>query len=107
MAISEATKEAMYLREIFNNAGLGIECVIIFNDNQGAIKFAENSNFHARTKHIDVRHHFIREVRDSGILKLKYLPTDKMPADVLTKSLGGTKHRECLKNLGMSYVYAE
>ena len=104
MALSEATKEALYLRDILNNIGLINECVTLFNDNQGAMKLAQNSNYHSRTKHIDVRHHFIRDVLEKGIVNLKYLCSEKMPADVLTKGLSGPKHRECLCNMGMINV---
>lgn len=101
MAISEATKEAVYLREILNDVGMSNECVTIFNDNQGAIKLAENNRYHSRTKHIDIRHHFLRSICQQGIIELKYMASEKMPADVLTKGLSGVKHRECLFNLGV------
>lgn len=104
MAISEATKEAMYLRDVLGNVGMECECVTLFNDNQGAIKLAESRNYRSRTKHIDVRHHFVRDMCEQGVIDLKYLPTDKMPADVLTKGLNGTKHQECMRNLGMMNV---
>lgn len=101
MAISEATKEAMYLRDILNSISVNCECVVLFNDNQSAIKLAQSKNYHSRTKHIDIRHHFIRDKCEEGLIKLKYLCTERMPADVLTKGLSGTRHRECLCNLGM------
>lgn len=101
MAISECTKEAMYLRDVLNSIEVKCECVILFNDNQGAIKLAQSKNYHSRTKHIDVRHHFIRDKCEQGVIDLRYLCTDRMPADVLTKGLSGTKHYECLRNLGM------
>ena len=84
MALSEATKEAMYLHDVLTNIGMECECVTLFNDNQGAIKLKESDSFHARTKHIYVRHHFIRDVCNRDIVNLKYLCTEKMPADVLT-----------------------
>ena len=105
MALSEATKEAMYLRDVLTNIGMDCECVTLFNDNQSAIKLTKSDSFHARTKHIDVRHHFIRDVYNRGIVNIKYLCTEKLPADVLTKGLNDTKHRECSCHLGMSYVY--
>lgn len=104
MAISEATKEAMYLRDMLNSVGMECDCVTLFNDNQGAIKLAQSKSYHSRTKHIDVRHHFIRDMCEQGVVCLKYLSTDKMPADVLTKGLNGTKHHECVCNLGMMDV---
>lgn len=101
MAISEAAKEAMYMRDVLTNVGVECECVTLFNDNQGALKLAQTRNYHSRTKHIDVRHHFIRDMCEQGVISLKYLRTDRMPADVLTKGLTGSKHQECMDNLGM------
>lgn len=101
MALSEATKEAMYLRDVLNNVGLECDCVTLFNDNQGAIKLAQSKNYSSRTKHIDIRHHFIRHMCEQSVIYLKYLRTDQMPADVLTKGLNGKKHYECMSNLGM------
>lgn len=104
MAISEATKEALYLSALLESMKMPCECVTLLNDNQGAIKLTENDSFHARTKHIDVRHHFIRDACARGMVELKYLPTSKMPADMLTKGLGKIKHYECMSNLGMLIV---
>lgn len=104
MAISDATKEAMYLRDVLGNVGMECNSVTLFNDNQGAIKLAGSRNYHSRTKHIDVRHHFVRDMCEQGVIDLKYLCTERMPADVLTKGLSGKKHQECMLNLGMTDV---
>lgn len=104
MAISEATKEALYLREILNAIGMENECVTLFNDNQSAIGLVESDSYHPKTKRIDVRHHFVRDIYKRGIIDVEHLATEKMPADVLTKGLNGVKHRECLINLGMINV---
>jgi len=55
-------------------------------DNQGALKLAENEKHHCRTKHIDVRFRFLRDVVESGSLQLEYMTEDNV-ADVLTKAL--------------------
>lgn len=105
MAISDAVKEAIYLRKFIKGLGFELPSTLkIFNDNNGARKLAENPVFHARTKHIDVRHHFIREVLDSGILKIEYTPTEIMPADILTKGLSKPKHEKCIDLLGLVTV---
>lgn len=91
----------MYLRNVINNVGVKCGCVTLFNDNQGAMKFAQSRSYHSRTKHIDVRHHFVRDMCEQSVIDLKYLSTDKMPADILTKGLCGMKHYECMNNLGM------
>jgi hypothetical protein len=58
----------------------------LFCDNT-AIKLAIDNNYHARTKHIDIHFHFIRQVITDGTITLIYYPTDDMAADILTKSL--------------------
>ena len=59
----------------------------IFEDNQSTIAMAKNPQFHGRAKHIDIRHHFVREQVSDGTIKLTYCPTGEMVADMLTKGL--------------------
>ena len=54
-------------------------------DNQGAMKLAQNPVFHERSKHIDIRYHFIRDEISSGHIKLVYVPTHENYADIFTK----------------------
>lgn len=85
MALSEASKEAIHLRNsIFESTGK-MDYVVLYNDSQGAQKIFINPVFHKRSKHIDVRHHFIGNAVSNQIVNIKYLPTDRMIADILTK----------------------
>ena len=59
----------------------------MFSDNQSAIKLIKNPEFHKRTKHIDVRYHFIREKFNYGCFDLQYIKTVDQIADILTKPL--------------------
>ena len=91
MAISSAGQEVKFLsnllKEIFNWTG---RCVV-YEDNQACIAMTQNPQFHQRTKHIDIRHHYIRDLVRTGLIELVYCPTDKMVADVLTKGLDKLK----------------
>lgn len=99
MSLSDACKEALFLRKFLQEI-LGITPkVIIYNDNQSAQKLCRNSVFHARTKHIDIRHHFIRENVTNGIIDVEYLCTNDMIADLLTKPLSKEKHDKFLYQL--------
>lgn len=101
MALSDSCKEALFIRTLMYEL-LGNYCsVTMFNDNQSAHKLCKNAMYHARTKHIDVRHHFIREVVNSSIIDLKYLCTSEMTADVLTKPLTKDKHEKFVISLGL------
>ncbi|XP_057657359.1 uncharacterized protein LOC130894495 [Diorhabda carinulata] len=102
MAASEACKEAVYLRRLISEVLCDTpKAVKLFVDNQSAIKIAENPVFHNRTKHIDIRFHFIREVINDGKVKLEYKPSNEMIADELTKGLGRIKHTQFVRDMGL------
>ena len=89
MGETQATKEAVWLRELLKGllAQDELTATIIFGDNQGAIALARNPHFHARTKHIDIQHHYVREVVEAGKVDIQFVPTTKQVADGLTKPL--------------------
>lgn len=63
----------------------------LYCDNQSAIRLAENPIFHARTKHVEVHYHFIREKVLQGEIKMKYINTEGQVEDVFTKGLSSSK----------------
>jgi hypothetical protein len=102
MAATEATKEAIWLRSFFNELGLKIPSPItILSDSQGSIALAKNPAVHSRSKHIDIRHHFIREQVAIGQIKMYYVPTKDMTADILTKPLSRDRHQRLVGLLGI------
>jgi len=102
MASTLATREAVFLRQFLAELGFCPAGPIpIFVDNQSAIALARNPEFHARTKHIEVRHHYIREKLEDGVIDLKYIPTDDQVADIFTKPLPTVKHSKFVKGLSL------
>lgn len=100
MAVSEASTEAVFLRNLCKEVlALSPEITILYSENQGAIKLAHNPVFHKRSKHIDIRYHCIRSWISENKFVLKYISTEKMIADMLTKSLGQNKHKFCIDNI--------
>ncbi|CAM8895916.1 unnamed protein product [Rhodiola kirilowii] len=97
IAITEAVKEALWLKGIMAELGHGQECVKVHSDTQGAIHLSKHQVFHERSKHIDVRMHFVREVAETGEVKLVKVNTNDNPADMLTKSVPSSKFEHCLK----------
>ena len=89
VAQTQATKEAIWLRSLLSQLLDENEpsAIIIFGDNQGAIALAQNPQLHARTKHIAIQHHFVREQQGAGTVDLQYIPTEGQVADGLTKAL--------------------
>ena len=98
MGLSACTQEALYLKQLCKEIDLTFvitEPIIIYEDNQGAIALVENPVHHQRTKHIDIRFHFIRDQVTNGCIKVQYLQTKEMIADCLTKPVGRTKLEYC------------
>ena len=61
----------------------------VMEDNNGAIKLSNNPEFHKRTKHIDIKYQFIRELVESNKIRLIYISTKEQLADPLTKAVSG------------------
>jgi len=73
MALSETGKEAIYLKTTIAELGLNeLTDINIFCDNHGAISLAENPVMYMRTKHIDIRHHFVHQMIKENKLRLEY-----------------------------------
>jgi hypothetical protein len=99
---ANAAREAVWLRRLLEELGV-VQATpsVLYGDNQGAIALAKNPVAHARTKHIDVQHHFVRQQLVCGAVSLQYCPNAEMWADVLTKALPRDKHLACVQALGL------
>ncbi len=87
MALSSAAQEAVWLRKFLNELKLKQEApMVLYEDNQAAISMARNTH-HGRTRHIDIRYHFVRETVGNGTVELRYCRSNQMLADILTKGL--------------------
>ena len=106
MALTEGTKEAIWLRRLLQEIQVLQDTTptMIFGDNQGSLKLAHNPVFHSRTKHVDVRHHFIREKVESGQVTLDYISTRDQLADILTKPLGKITFERLRAQLGLEWI---
>ena len=93
MALCLATQEAVYLSSLVNDMSLSqkTEPVVINVDNQGAIALAKNPVHHNRSKHIDIKYHFIRENVANNKIELQYVPSADNIADVMTKPVAKVK----------------
>jgi hypothetical protein len=90
IAASIATQEAIYLTTLLKDLCHPIDGpMTIYQDNQGAIALEKNPVGHRRMKHIDIRYYFVRERVEDGQITFKYVPTNDMAADSLTKPVPG------------------
>ncbi len=106
VAATHAVKEALWLRRLISDLfpdGLSAPTTL-YGDNQSAIALAHGGQYHSRTKHIDIRYHFIRYIIEAGSIKLIYCPTDEQTADTLTKALPSTKVKHFAAAMGLRTV---
>ncbi|GJW81397.1 reverse transcriptase domain-containing protein [Tanacetum coccineum] len=98
MALREAAKEEIWLKGLIEDLGFSQDQVTVFCDSMSAIFLATDQVYHVRTKHIDVRYHFIRTEKR---IKVKKIGTQDNPADVFTKPVPLSKFRHCLDLLNI------
>jgi hypothetical protein len=92
VALCEASKEVAWLRRQLDFLGHPQGPVTLFEDNSAAIFLANDDGAAHRTKHIDVKFHYVREQVARGVVQVVAVRTDEQHADVLTKALGVDKH---------------
>ena len=101
VAACAASQDLVWLRRVLDELGFVQEGPsILFEDNQGCIRHAKNQTDHGRMKHIDVKKFFVRELVQAGEIELRYIPTEEMPADIMTKALGRLKFGRCRQLAG-------
>ncbi|WP_286497660.1 Ty1/Copia family ribonuclease HI, partial [Escherichia coli] len=97
-----ATVECVWLRRLLVDLSVGQQSsTSIFNDSQSALAVARNPVFHARTKHIEVHYHYVRERLHAGEISLAYVSTHDNVADIFTKALPREKFEAFRKALGL------
>ena len=101
VSFTEAMKEAIWLQGITNELGLGRQVLRVFCDLQSAILLSKNSAFHEKTKHIDVRLHFVRDIIAKQHVKVEKISTVVNPDDMLTKPILVAKFERALTLLNV------
>ena len=103
VALGSATQEAIWLNQLLTHLRIDTKGSIeILEDNQSAIAMAKNSTGRRRTKHIDIKHHFIKEAVQAGTISVSYCPTADMLADIFTKQLPRTQFEKLRSRLGLT-----
>jgi hypothetical protein len=102
IAATEACKELLWMKKFLQELGFKQQQYVLFCDNQSTIHLAKNSSFHSRSKHIDVRYHWIRDTLNDKLLTLEKIHTDDNGSDMLTKALTRENLETCRSIAGMA-----
>lgn len=102
VAASMAVQNTIWLRSLLKE--IGIEQAVptpLFSDNQSAIRLVRNSEFHQRSKHIDVKYHYIRKMQENKEINIQYVATEHQFTDVLTKAVNRNNFLKFRFSIGM------
>ena len=86
---------------MMSDYGINQKCMTLYCDNKSAIQMSKNPVFHSRTKHIDIRHHYIRELVNKKLVSLKHVRTIANRADILKKPLDVARFETLRREIGV------
>ena len=93
-SLSECALESMFTQNLIKEVTGVFESAIVYEDNLGAIYLMKNSQISQRTKHIDIRHHYLRDLMDEGRLDVRFVRSEDNPSDIATKNTDIKTHEK-------------
>ncbi|GJS56812.1 retrovirus-related pol polyprotein from transposon TNT 1-94 [Tanacetum coccineum] len=101
IALSGCCAQVLWMRSQLTDYGFGFNKIPMYCDNKSAIALCCNNVQHSRSKHIDIRFHFIKEHVENGVIELYFVNTEYQLADIFTKALGRERIEFLITKLGM------
>ncbi|GKE79917.1 hypothetical protein Tco_1549917 [Tanacetum coccineum] len=107
IALSSCCAQVLWMRSHLTDYGLGFNKISMYCDNKSTISLCCNNVQHSRSKHIDIKFHFIKEQVENGAVELYFVNMGYQLADIFTKALGKERIGFLINKLGMRSVTAE
>jgi len=107
VACASAVQEVVWLKRFFEHLSIAKNSkgpMILYCDSQAAIAYTKDPKYHNKTKHIDIKYNFVRDVVASGEITLQYIPTREMIADPFTKAISRDLFEKHVKALGLRRI---
>jgi hypothetical protein len=101
VSATEGFKEAISKQGLISELGVPRDVIRVYCDSHSAICLTKNDMYQFKTKHIDIKYHFIHDIVVEGKIKVDKIHTDENTADMLTKSLSNTKFKHCIDLVGV------
>ncbi|RVW75454.1 Copia protein [Vitis vinifera] len=100
-ALSGCCSQLLWIKKILKNYGIDQGIMVVFCDNTSAINISKNPVLHSRTKHIDIRHHFICDLVEGKIVSFEYVQIEGQIVDILTKPLDVSRFESLRRSIGL------
>jgi hypothetical protein len=101
IAAGSCCTQLLWMKKLLCDYGFTQDTMVIHYDNTSAINISKNPVQHSRTKHIDIRHHFIHDLVESSEVAFMFIPTENQLVDILTKPLDGIRFESLRKAIGI------
>ena len=106
IAAGNSCSQLLWMKQILKEYNIKQDVMTLYCDNLSAINISKNHVQHSRTKHIDIRHHFIRDLVEDKVVTLEHVATEKQLADIFTKDLDASQF-EKLRSALRICIYEE
>jgi hypothetical protein len=93
--------QLLWMKTLLGDYGFFQDTMVINCDNTSAINISKNPVLHSRTKHVDIRHHILRDLVESEVVSLSFISTENQLADIFTKPLDGSRFESLRKAIGV------
>ena len=101
IATGSCCSQLLWMKKVLTDYGISQDTMVVYCDNSNAIDISKNPVQHSKTKHIEIRYHFIRDLVERKIMCLQYIPTKRQNADIFTKSLNRSKFETLRQVIGV------
>ena len=108
MALSDASREAIARTHLYDDLQIiTVQPPLLYSDSITALLLTDESAPYQRSKHIDTRYHYIRDILKKDQIQVDYVPSEENPADVFTKALSSDLHHRCVLGMGLRPFYPQ
>ena len=104
IAIGSCCTQLLWMKKLFHDYGISQDTMCIFCDNTSAINLSKNPVQHSKSKHIEIRYHFIQDLVEEKVVCLEFIHTDNQKAGIFTKLFDGPRFESLRKTIGVGTI---
>ena len=104
IAAGSCCTQLLWMKKLLHDYGIPQDTMCVFCDNTSAINLSKNLVQHSRSKHIEIRHHFIQDLVEDKVVCLEFIHADNQKANIFTKPLNGPRFKSLCKTIGVGTI---
>ena len=104
IAAGSCCTQLLWMKKLLHDYGIPQDTMCVFCDNTGVINLSKNPVQHSKSKHIEIRYHFIQDLVEDKVVCLEFIHTDNQKVDIFTKPLNGPRFESFCKTIGVGII---